>query len=115
MARETRATTGNSRPRVFPMQEPVVSKPKKTTRKPAAAKANTTAKRAPATKVTGVKPVGVTKKKAAAKPAPAKKTTTAAKAKGVVKKVEGAITGNTQKKAAGTKKIKGTDKAVAKK
>lgn len=42
MARETRATTGNSRPRVFPTQEPVaVSKPKKVTKKPAA-KANTT-------------------------------------------------------------------------
>jgi len=111
MARETRATTGNSRPRVFPQYTAeAVSKPKakKSTKKPAAAaKANTTAKRAPATKA--AKPVGVTKKKA-----PAKKTTIATKAKGALKKAEGVVTGNAQKKAAGTKKIKGTDGTKAK-
>lgn len=73
-----------------------VSKPKKTTK----AKANTTAKRAPATK--GAKPVGVTKKKA---PATKKTTTTAAakptlktKAKGVAEKVAGAVEGKPGKK-----------------
>jgi len=90
---------GNSKPRIFaPTTE--TAAPKTT--------ANTGAKRGPkkATATKASKPVGVTKKKSAA---PAKKTSVAAKAKGVVKKVEGAVTGNPEKKAAGTKKIKGTD------
>ncbi|TVY73171.1 hypothetical protein LSUE1_G006119 [Lachnellula suecica] len=125
MAREgTRSTTGsylpypnvaaaslrysparNSRPRVFDTVPEVTT----TTKKPRAS-ANIGAKRGPkkaiATKAS--KPTGVTKKKAA----PAKKTSVATKAKGVVKKAEGAITGNPEKKAAGTKKIKGTDGSV---
>jgi hypothetical protein len=111
MAREgTRSATGNSRPRVFPTVAETTSA---TTKKRATA--NTGAKRGPkkstaTTKTVGAKPVGVTKKKAA----PAKKTSVAAKAKGVVKKVEGAITDNPAKKAAGTKKIKGTDSAGGK-
>lgn len=102
MAREgTRSATGNSRPRVFP----TVPETSTTTTKKRAT-ANTGAKRGPkkATTVKTSKPVGVTKKKA-----PAKKTSVATKAKGVVKKAEGAVTGNPEKKAAGTKKIKGTD------
>ncbi|KUJ20492.1 uncharacterized protein LY89DRAFT_682216 [Mollisia scopiformis] len=101
MAREgTRSATGNSRPRVFP----TVPVTETTTKKRATA--NTGAKRGPKTTTTkAAKPTGVTKKKAA----PAKKTSVADKAKGVVKKVEGTVTGNPEKKAAGTKKIKGTD------
>jgi len=108
MAREgTRSATGNSRPRVFPTVPETTTT---TTKKRATA--NTGAKRGPkkATTTKASKPVGVTKKKAA----PAKKTSVATKAKGVVKKAEGAVTANPEKKAAGTKKIKGTDGTVAK-
>ncbi|RDW66213.1 hypothetical protein BP6252_09848 [Coleophoma cylindrospora] len=85
----TRSSTGNSKPRIFPtVSEPTTAAPKKR------ATANTGAKRgpkkAPATKA--AKPVGVTKK------VPVKKTSVATKAKGVVKKVEGAVTGNPEKK-----------------
>lgn len=59
MARETRAATGNSKPRIF--DEPVAVIPKKRAANP---KANTTAKRAPKKAAAGSKPVGVTKKKA---------------------------------------------------
>jgi len=105
MAREgTRSATGNSKPRVFPTVAETAAPKKRAT-------ANTGAKRGPKkTAVKASKPVGVTKKKAA----PAKKTSVATKAKGVVKKAEGAITGNPEKKAAGTKKIKGTDGSKAK-
>merc|ERR1711977_438763 len=89
MAREgTRQATGNSKPRIFP----TVAETTTTKR----ATANTGAKRGP--------------KKAT----PAKKTSVATKAKGVVKKVEGAVTNNPAKKAAGTKKIKGNDGAKPK-
>ncbi|EPE28999.1 hypothetical protein GLAREA_00157 [Glarea lozoyensis ATCC 20868] len=108
MAREgTRSATGNSRPRVFDTVPEVATTKKRAT---ANTGAKRTTKKAPAVKAS--KPVGVTKKKAAV---PAKKPTVATKAKGVVKKVEGAVTGNPEKKAAGTKKIKGTDVAAAKK
>ncbi|TVY89668.1 hypothetical protein LAWI1_G004167 [Lachnellula willkommii] len=96
----------NSRPRVFPTVPETTTT---TTKKRATA--NTGAKRGPkaATTTKAAKPTGVTKKKA-----PAKKTSVATKAKGVVKKAEGAVTGNPEKKAAGTKKIKGTDGAAGK-
>jgi hypothetical protein len=112
MAREgTRQATGNARPRIFDAPAEVPAPKKRAT-------ANTGAKRGPkkgtkatATTTKASKPVGVTKKKAA----PAKKTSVATKAKGVIKKAEGAVTGNPEKKAAGTKKIKGTDSTAAKK
>jgi hypothetical protein len=93
MARETRAATGNSKPRVFPkVEEPTTTK---TTTKKAKPKANTTAKRAPkATTTKASKPTGVTKKKAA----PKKKTTVATKVKGEAEKVVGAVTANPAKK-----------------
>lgn len=93
MARETRAATGNSKPRVFPkVEEPATTK---TTTKKAKPKANTTAKRAPkATTTKASKPTGVTKKKAA----PKKKTTVAAKVKGEAEKAAGAVTANPAKK-----------------
>jgi len=79
MARETRAATGNSKPRVFPAAEPAAAAPKKKATKP---KANTTAKRAPkATTTKASKPTGVTKPKAAPK-----KKTPVAKVEGEVKK-----------------------------
>ncbi|TAQ87185.1 hypothetical protein B7494_g4499 [Chlorociboria aeruginascens] len=107
MAREgTRSATGNSKPRIFPT---VTETPATTTKKRATA--NSGVKRGPkkATTVKASKPTGVTKKKA-----PAKKTNVATKAKGVVKKVEGDVTGNPEKKAAGTKKVKGTNGTKAK-
>ncbi|KAG0649779.1 hypothetical protein D0Z07_3511 [Hyphodiscus hymeniophilus] len=90
MAREgTRSATGNSKPRIFPTVTETAAPTKKR------ATANTGAKRGPkkATTTKASKPVGVTKKKA-----PAKKTSVATKAKGVVKKAEGAVTGNPEKK-----------------
>jgi hypothetical protein len=94
MARETRAATGNSKPRVFPKVEETTTT--KTTTKKAKPKANTTAKRAPKTTTAkaGAKPTGVTKKKAA----PKKKTTLATKVKGEAEKVVGAVTADPQKK-----------------
>jgi hypothetical protein len=93
MARETRAATGNSKPRVFPKVEETTTT--KTTTKKAKPKANTTAKRAPkATTTKASKPTGVTKKKAA----PKKKTTVATKVKGEAEKVVGAVTANPAKK-----------------
>jgi hypothetical protein len=76
------------------------------------ATANTGAKRGPkkATTVKASKPTGVIK----TKKAPAKKTSVGTKVKGVGKKVEGAVTGNPEKKAVGTKKIRGTDGAAGK-
>lgn len=93
MARETRAATGNSKPRVFPKVEETTTT--KTTTKKAKPKANTTAKRAPkATTTKASKPTGVTKKKAA----PKKKTTVATKVKGEAEKAVGAVTANPAKK-----------------
>jgi hypothetical protein len=93
MARETRAATGNSKPRVFPKVEETTTT--KTTTKKAKPKANTTAKRAPkATTTKASKPTGVTKKKAA----PKKKTTAATKVKGEAEKAVGAVTANPAKK-----------------
>lgn len=111
MARETRAATGNSKPRVsfrhisscycaqplthvqvFPVVEEKTVTKKVTKPK---TKANTTAKRTPATK--GSKPTGVTKKKATV----VKKTKTPTAGdvvKGAAKKVEGAVTKNPAKK-----------------
>lgn len=117
MARETRAATGNSKPRIFPTvcvlphrQDSQLSSTqitetdttRKTTTKKPSAKANTTAKRAPAKKATttGKKPVGVKKT-----PAKGHKTSIGTKIKGVGKKIVGEIEGNPEKKAAGTKKI----------
>jgi len=81
MPREgTRSSTGNSKPRVFPVvdTQPAIkrtAKPKKTAEpKPAAAAASSAVK--------GAKPTGVTKKKA-----PKKESTVAKKVKGVAKKV----------------------------
>lgn len=71
MARETRAATGNSKPRIF--DEPVVVPKKRVAAKP---KANTTAKRSPKKTAAGSKPVGVTKKAA-----PKKKAVTVTKDK----------------------------------
>jgi hypothetical protein len=93
MARETRAATGNSKPRVFPKVEETI--PTKTAAKKAKPKANITAKRAPkATATKASKPTGVTKKKAA----PKKKATVAAKVKGEAEKAAGAVTANPAKK-----------------
>lgn len=71
MARETRAATGNSKPRIF--DEPIVVPKKRVAAKP---KANTTAKRSPKKTAAGSKPVGVTKKAA-----PKKKAATVTKDK----------------------------------
>ncbi|KAK6580265.1 hypothetical protein PZA11_007287 [Diplocarpon coronariae] len=102
MAREgTRQATGNAKPRIFPAvtEGATVTFKKRVT---ANAGTKTGLKKAITTKA--AKPVGVTKK-----PAPAKKISVADKVKGVVKKAEGIVANNPAKKAAGTKKIKGTD------
>ncbi|KAI6714598.1 hypothetical protein JHW43_002862 [Diplocarpon mali] len=129
MAREgTRQATGNAKPRIFPAvtEGATVTFKKRVT---ANAGTKTGPKKAITTKA--AKPVGVTKK-----PAPAKKISVADKVKGVVKKAEGIVANNPAKKvgshnplviiflervehpclssnyperAAGTKKIKGTD------
>jgi hypothetical protein len=90
----TRSATGNSRPRVHATVEaptrPVASRK----RGPAKSTAVTTKKPKAKTTKTG----RVTKKKSTLKD----------KAEGVVLKAEGALTGKEGKKAAGTKKIRGT-------
>lgn len=92
MARETRAATGNSKPRIFPKVEETTTT--KSTTKKAKPKANTTAKRAPkATTTKAAKPAGVTKKKAA----PKKKTTVDSKAAGAVEKAADAVESGAKK------------------
>ncbi len=73
MPRETRAATGNSRPRIFSEPNVVVPPVKKraTTSK---TKANSAAKRAPKKTAAGSKPTGVSKTESVAK----KKTATGA-------------------------------------
>ena len=58
MPRETRAATGNSRPRIFELPPAPVAPRKRAASRP---KANTTAKRAPKKTAVGSKPVGVKK------------------------------------------------------
>jgi hypothetical protein len=96
MARETRAATGNSKPRIFE-ETPVVA-PKK--RAPAKPKANTTAKRAPKKAAAGSKPVGVTKQAAPKKKAaPAvKKDKVEGKIEAKAEKAVAAVTGDKPKK-----------------
>ena len=85
---ETRAKTGNSRPRIFPPAEPTTTTTKTTVRKKKpAAKANTSKPRAKTT-ATG----RVTKKKKA----PAQKIKD--KVEGVALKAEGKVTGKSGKK-----------------
>jgi hypothetical protein len=92
----TRATTGNSKPRVF---QAISTEPgRKTTggkkRGP---------KKATATKAK--KPTGVTKKKAPTK----RKTSVKDKVEGAAKKAEGKVLNKPGKEGAGTKQMKGTD------
>jgi hypothetical protein len=95
---QTRGATGNSKPRVFAA---VSTEPTRKRKSPAA---STTAapKKAKTTKKSTAG-AGVTKKRAAKKPS------IKDKAEGVVEKIEGAIEGKPAKKAAATKKIRGTD------
>ncbi|KAI9824918.1 MAG: hypothetical protein M1832_001523 [Thelocarpon impressellum] len=104
----TRSTTGSSRPRVFPAAgtTTTTTTTKKTVRKGGASKANTSAPRTPATKVGRVTkaPAAHHKRKSSLKD----------KVEGVALKVEGKLTRQPGKKAAGTKKIRGTDGKNAK-
>lgn len=94
---QTRGATGNSKPRVFPTITTEPSRKRKTT-------TGTTLGRKKKTTTTG----GVTKKRAPAthhKRKPSIKD----KIEGVAEKIVGTVEHKPAKKAAGTKKIRGTD------
>ncbi|KAJ9641739.1 uncharacterized protein PV06_03763 [Exophiala oligosperma] len=97
---QTRGATGNAKPRIFttPSTEPVRKRKAGTTTKKRTAKPKST---------TGA---GVTKKRAPAK----SKSSLKDKVEGAVEKVAGAVERKPGKKAAGTKKIKGTDGKTSK-
>jgi len=93
----TRSATGNSRPRVLTtVDAPARAGPKK----------GRTTKKTTTTKPKGVKGGRVTKKTTGT--APKRKPTVKDKVSGAALKAEGALTGHEGKKAAGTKKIRGT-------
>ena len=98
---QTRGATGNSKPRVF---EPVSTEPTRKRKAPATATATKKVK-AVTKKATGA---GVTKKRAA-NTHHKRKPSLKDKVEGVVEKIEGVIEGKPGKKAAGTKKMRGTD------
>ncbi|KAK0515091.1 hypothetical protein JMJ35_002470 [Cladonia borealis] len=103
--RETRSATGKSAPRKLFTIEPTTTttrktKTKTTTKTTGKPKANMSKPRAKATST------GRVEKKA---PAKKRKTSVGDKVKGLVEKAEGKIERKPGKKAAGTKKIKGTD------
>ena len=83
MPRETRAATGNSRPRLFEAPPTPVAPRKRAAPRP---KANTTAKRAPKKAAAGSKPVGVKKTSAKTGGAGAAVKAKAEKVKAVVEK-----------------------------
>ena len=97
----TRAATGNSKPRVLSAISTTPERKRKatTTRKPAVKK--TTTKKS----VTGA---GVTKKRAA-NTHHKRKPHLKDKIEGAIEKAEGTVTQKPGKKAAGTKKMRGTD------
>ena len=98
---QTRGATGNSKPRVFDTVSTEPTRKRKAGGPSAVTKAKATAKKA-----TGA---GVTKKRTTTK-----KPTIKDKVEGVVDKVEGAVERKPGKKAAGERKIRGTDKKAAK-
>ncbi|KAH0843870.1 hypothetical protein AYO21_09891 [Fonsecaea monophora] len=105
---QTRGATGHSKPRVFATvsTEPVRKrKTTATTTDGATKKKRKTAPKKAGATTTGA---GVTKKRAPASHHK-RKPTIADKVEGVVEKVIGTVEGKPGKKAAGTKKIKGTD------
>lgn len=96
----TRASTGNSKPRVVPSISTTPERKRKSTiTKPATKKATTTKS------TTGA---GVTKKRAP-NTHHKRKAGVSDKVKGALEKAEGAVTRKPGKKAAGTKKMHGTD------
>ncbi|KIW16142.1 hypothetical protein PV08_06193 [Exophiala spinifera] len=99
---QTRGATGNAKPRIFttPSTEPVQKR-----------KAGTTTKKR-TTKPKSATGAGITKKSAPA--AHKRKPSIKDKVEGAVEKVVGTLEGKPGKKAAGTKKIKGTDSKVSK-
>lgn len=126
-SRQTRATTGHSTPRVFAKVEEAIAKPgtkRKTTKKTTTTKAKANTGK-PRTKKAASSTTGAGVKKAPAKKPAAKKAKASTKAKvgtskpvkkpgliemvkGAALKVEGALTGKSGKKAAGTAKMRGT-------
>ncbi|OAP56052.1 hypothetical protein AYL99_09231 [Fonsecaea erecta] len=103
---QTRGATGNAKPRVFTSVSTEPVRKRKTTS--AATTDGTTKKRKTASKKAGATTAGVTKKRAPATQHKRKPTVTD-KVEGAVEKVVGAVEGKPGKKAAGTKKMKGTD------
>lgn len=100
---QTRGATGNSKPRVFATVSTEPSRKRKTTTGTSASK------------VTKKRKTGTTTKKAAVPKARAanthhkRKPSLKDKVEGAVEKIEGVIEGKPGKKAAGTKKMRGTD------
>lgn len=95
----TRASTGNSKPRVLPAISTTPERQRKSTTTKAGTKKSATKK-----STTGA---GVTKK--APNTHHKRKATVSDKVKGALEKAEGAVTRKPGKKAAGTKKMRGTD------
>ncbi|EXJ61424.1 uncharacterized protein A1O5_11739 [Cladophialophora psammophila CBS 110553] len=104
---QTRGATGHSKPRVFTT---VSTEPVRKRQTTAATTGGTTKKRKTASKKAGATTAnaGVTKKRAPATHHK-RKPTLADKVEGAVEKVVGIVEGKPGKKAAGTKKMRGTD------
>lgn len=96
----TRASTGNSKPRVLPSISTGPERKRKSTTTKAGTKKSTTKR-----STTGA---GVTKKRAP-NAHHKRKATVTDKVKGALEKAEGTVTRKPGKKAAGTKKMRGTD------
>jgi hypothetical protein len=99
---QTRHATGNSKPRIFASVSTEPTHKRTTTKKTTASRPKKTTT---TTKKTGA---GVTKKRAP-NTHHKRKSSVKDKIEGVVEKVEGTIERKPGKKAAGTKKIRGTD------
>ncbi|KAI9800124.1 MAG: hypothetical protein M1833_003451 [Piccolia ochrophora] len=108
----TRSATGNSRPRVFAPTEPATNSTKRSTKKSGAGRPKAAAK--PTTKKSGSGASGRVSKAKAPATQHKRKSSLADKIEGAVLKAEGKVTGREGKKAAGTKKVRGTDGKNAK-